>query len=334
MLKGLLMKSETTKNIKVKRIKRRRRRFRIFIKCLVLILFFGIIGWIGFHVYEWGARTYNAYYSSFREYETRKAEKRNAGDERFDGYTNVLIMGIDEGIPEEQGKHADALVMLSFDNNKGKVRTISIPRGTLITLPGQKEPQQIGSVFSMGGAPLTVRATSQLLGVAVHQYVVVEEKVLEEIVDILGGIELYVEENMDYEDPEAALKIHLKKGYQLLDGKQSLHYLRFRSDELGDIGRIKRQQKFVRAFYKKVLNLDVMTKVPQLAELMQKRLKTSAEIFDSAHIISVIKGLSGELPKAVVIPGTPQKDNDTVWMVNQQELTAKMTELFPEMAVQ
>ena len=52
---------------------------------------------------------------------------------------------------------------------------------------------------------------------------------------------------MDYEDPYANLKIHLKKGYQHLDGEKAGQYVRFRHDELGDIGRVERQQKFMKA---------------------------------------------------------------------------------------
>ena len=66
-------------------------------------------------------------------------------------------------------------------------------------------------------------------------------------VDILGGVDLYVERNMNYDDPFANLSIHLTKGYQHLDGQKAGQYGRFRYDELGDIGGVQRQQRFLKA---------------------------------------------------------------------------------------
>lgn len=323
------MKSETGRRIKKKRIRRRRHFLQMIVRIIVFCALGLGLGWFGYHVYAWATHTYSSYYASFQDYEKRKAERRSAADANFDGYTNVLLLGIDEGTTGEAGKHADALLLMSFNNANGKVRTLSIPRGTLVVLPGQKEPQRISDAYPIGGPQLVTRAIIQLLGVSVHQYVAVDIKALTEIVDILGGIDLYVEEDMKYEDPEVRLKIDIQKGFQHLNGEKAQQYLRFRGDELGDIGRVKRQQKFVAAFYKKVLSLDAVTKVPQLAELLQKRVVTSAEIFDSARLISLIKGLSGEPPQAVLLPGTAKAGDDTVWQVNETEMKTKIAEMFP-----
>lgn len=323
------MKSETGRRIKKKRIQRRRHLLRKILRIIVICIFGAVAGWFIYQLYNIGTAAYNNYQESYQGYKKRTEQRRAEADEHFDGYTNVLVMGIDEGTTGKPGKHADALLLLSFDNAKGTLRVLSVPRGTLVTLPGQKVPQRISDVYAAGGAQLVTRKIIELLGVSVHQYVAIDTKALTEMIDILGGIDLYVEENMHYEDPEVKLKIDIQKGFQHLDGEKAQQYLRYRGDELGDIGRVKRQQKFVAAFYKKVLSLDAVTKVPQLKELFEKRVVTSAEIFDSAHLISVIKGLSGEMPPAVLLPGVPKNGDDTVWQVNEPEMKAKIAEMFP-----
>lgn len=321
------MSSETKKRIKVKRIQRRRHKFRVLIRLFMFTIFFGFIGWMGYHLYDWGNRAYSSISMHPKKSESLSATKQ------MEGYTNILLLGVDEGTTGEKGKHVDTLLLLSMDNKQGRMRAISVPRKTMVQMPGNKLEQPISGAYEAGGEPLLSRLVSELLGVPVHQYVAVDIKAVADIVDILGGVDLYVEEDMEYEDPEINLRIHIKKGYQHLEGEQAQQYLRFRGDELGDIGRVQRQQKFLAAIYKKILSLDVMTKVPQLVELLQKRVVTSAEIFDSAQLISVIKGLSGENIQSVMIPGTLVKNSD-YWRVDQQAKKERMAELFPELAVQ
>lgn len=316
--------------LKSKRIKkRRRRRIKIF-RMLLILLIISLFSWLGLQVYDWASRTYNTYYESFQDYEKRKAERKLSIDERFTGYTNVLLIGIDEGTTGVPGQHADALILLSLNHSTGKLQALSIPRGTVVMIPGQTVTQRLNYAYTLGGPQLLTQATALFLGVSIHQYIVIDTKAMTEIIDTLGGLDIYVETNMNYDDPEIDLSIHLPQGFQHLDGKQAQHYLRFRSDELGDVGRVHRQQKFIKAFYHKLLSLDAVTKVPQIVDIMQKRFTTSAEIFDSAHLIKVIKGLSGEPPQTVLLPGVTYKDDDTLWITDPQEIQAKMAELFPE----
>lgn len=330
--------NNTGENIKRRRFQRRRKRVKMLLALIIFGLLAAVIVWTAWQAYSWASQTYRTYYASFKDYEHRREERRLPGDKGFEGYTNVLVIGLDEGIPgpgmpEAAGgpvHYADALMLLSVDNTSGAVRILSIPRGTLVTLPNQKMPQRINTLYEASGAPFVTRTVSGLLGVSVHQYVVIDTKVLTEVVDLLGGIDIYVEADMNYEDPEARLSIHIDKGFQHLDGETALKYLRFRSDELGDIGRIRRQQHFARAFYKRILSFDTVKNVAALAEIIKKRVTTSAELYDSAHLLSLIKGLSGEAPQAVVIPGAHPAGKEVLWEVNREELAATIAGLFPE----
>ena len=326
------MKSPTEENIKKKRVIKTRRRRLKFFRLLLLLLLLGAVGWVGLHVFAWGMRTYDTYYAIYQDYEARQAMKRQTMDERFDGYTNILVLGIDEGHDDAVSRReADTIFLLSLANATGEVRVLSIPPGTLANMPGRKEPDEIKRAYAYGGAPLTVQTAAGLLNVSIHQYIALDTQTLTDVIDILGGIDLYVETDMDYEDPEAGLAIHIPQGYQHLDGDAAQKYLRYRGQELGDVGRVQRQQRFIKALYERVLQLDTVTKLPQLADVFQNRMETSAEIWDSAHLAQVIKGLSAGQPKTVMLPGTPAAWDDTVWQPAPEEIQAKVKGLFPEL---
>ena len=278
---------------------------------------------------EYLVQEYQTMYAGYTE---RRASWQGAVNPSFDGYTNVLVMGIDDGADptNTEGAKADTILVLSMENSSGKVRCITIPSDTWVNPPGNAHFMRIRSVYTEGGAPLMVREVNQLLGIPIHQYVVLDLKGFSALIDALGGIDIYVESDMDYEDPEGGLNIHLKQGYQHLDGNQAQQYLRYRSPELGDVGREQRQQRFVKSLYQQVMRLETVPKLPLIAETMRKHVKTSAEVFDSAHLANVVRHLSSDQPQGVILPGSPALGDDTVWMPDQDAIRHAMQELFPD----
>lgn len=272
------------------------------------------------------------YHEMYTGYTERRASWQGDTNPQFDGYTNILVMGLDDGADRTntEGAKADTVLVLSLDNQSGKVRFITIPGDTWVNPPGTAKFMRMSSVYTAGGAPLMVREVNQLLGIPIHQYVALDLKAFAELIDALGGIDIYVESDMDYEDPEANLNIHLKKGYQHLDGSQAQQYLRYRSPELGDVGREQRQQRFVKALYQQVLRLETIPRLPVIAEIFRKHVKTSAEIFDSAHLANVLRHLSSDPPEGVILQGAPSLGDDTIWMPDNNGIRQQMKKLFPE----
>ena len=174
-----------------------------------------------------------------------------------------------------------------------------------------------------------VRTINQMFDISIHQYVVIDLATFGRIVDAVGGIDLYVEQNMDYDDPEAELSIHMRQGYRHLDGKGAEYYLRYRSDDLGDLGRTQRQQKFVKAFYAKLLRVDTLPKIPAIADILKQDVTTSAELFDSVHIGNVIRKLNVEPPRTIMLPGDFARGDDTVWIMDRAATDEIIHELFP-----
>jgi len=319
------MGNQTKENIDKKRKSMNRRRrikaFRLIFALVILGLIGSAILFVGFSVYNAGVRVYSEFTDMYQGYNDRRAARMGQADPKFDGYTNILILGVDDG----EHPNADTILLLSFSNETGKSRIISIPRDTWIST--RSSSGRIGTFFSWGGASKLVREVSRLLGISIHQYVVIDMKTFAELIDVLGGLDIYVEEQMDYDDESSGLSIHIGQGYQHLTGEEVQKYLRFRGEKLGDVGRVQRQQKFIKALYAKVLQLDTIPKLPAIADIFRNRMETSAEIFDSAHLANVLRKMSSDPPTTLMLPGAENEDG--AWIVNTTELQARINELFP-----
>ena len=328
------MVNRTRENIIRKRkIRRRRRRLAVF-RLVFLLVVFGLLAsavlFIGYALFNWASHIYYEYHAMYQDYSQRQELKRGVVDPKFDGYTNVLILGLDEGAAEDGpgGLHADTIMLMSMVNESGRVRFIGIPPDTLVSTPDTGEQVRISTLYQVGGPPLMVRAVSSLLGISVHQYIAIDMKAFTDLIDTLGGIDAYVEADMDYDDPEAGLSIHLRKGYQHMDGETAQKYLRYRGTELGDVGRVQRQQKFIRALYQKALQLDTVPKLPEIADIFQHRMLTSAEIFDSAHLANVLRRMSSDAPVTLMLPGE-SAEGMRLWIPDRNGIDLRMRELFP-----
>lgn len=334
-LAAQLQSENSRENIKKRRKERARKRRIAVLKSIVRLIFtvflMAAICTAGYYVIGFGIQAYRDVRDMYEAYLIRQEANRGEIDVRFDGYTNVLVLGLDDAVnmDNDEEKRADAILLISMENATGKVRILNIPRDTWVEMPQNKGETRLSNVYAVGGAPLMVRTINQMFDISIHQYVVIDLATFGRIVDAVGGIDLYVEQNMDYDDPEAGLSIHMRQGYRHLDGKGAEYYLRYRSDDLGDLGRTQRQQKFVKAFYAKLLRVDTLPKIPAIADIIKQNVTTSAELFDSVHIGNVIRKLSIEPPRTIMLPGDFSRNDDTVWIMDRAATDEIIHELFP-----
>jgi LCP family protein required for cell wall assembly len=159
---------------------------------------------------------------------------------------NILVIGVDVTLDNRRRvvniSRADTLVLISVDPGRRRIAAVSIPRDTRAQIPGIGETK-INASYAYGGPRLTIRTVEQLLAVKAHYYVKLGPQSFTQLIDAIGGLEVDVEKDMRYTDTWAGYAIDLKKGLQKLNGAQVTGYIRFRHDELGDIGRVERQRK-------------------------------------------------------------------------------------------
>lgn len=215
---------------------------------------------------------------------------------------NILLMGL-------EGTRTDTMMLASFSPDEKVVDIISIPRDTYYYTKGyeRNDLRKINAVYGRGGTKGVMDAVSDILGVPVHDYIKVDYRAVEDIVDTLGGVKVNIPFNMDYDDPWAKppLSIHFKKGPKLLNGSDALKYLRFRqnndkSHSTGDIGRVARQQDFIKAAAKKALSIS---KLPVVAKTTIKHVKTSLDVDDVVRYASLAIGITPEDINTYILPG-------------------------------
>ena len=208
------------------------------------------------------------------------AEPGMEKDEKLNERINVLLLGIDDGDSEAaktEPKRTDAMLLFSFDPGKNKVSLLSIPRDTKITITGHRDPQKINAAYTFGGVVGAKQAVANLLHVPVHYYALANWQAFIDMVDMIGGVDINVEKDMHYEDPYANLVIDIKKGPQHMDGKTAGKYVRFRSDELGDIGRVQRQQQFMKAAFRQMFSMENVTKIGTILKSLDKYIQTDMD---------------------------------------------------------
>lgn len=177
-----------------------------------------------------------------------------------DDRINVLILGTDKGAADDVGR-ADSLMVANVDLENKQVNILSLPRDSRVSIPGH-DKSKINHSYAYGGLDLTKQTVEDLLGVPIDYYAITNFAGFENIVKILGGVDLYVEKDMSahtyYGD------IDLKEGEQHLDPMQALGYVRYRYDAMGDVARAGRQQKFMKSVFEEAMKPKNLPKLPAL----------------------------------------------------------------------
>ena len=157
---------------------------------------------------------------------------------------------------------------------------------------------------------MVIDMVEDITGLPVDYYVTLNFKGFREIVDTLGGVEINVPFDMDYDDPYQNLHIHLKKGKQVLDGKKAEQFVRYRKGnhngegyEDGDLGRIKMQQLFMREFVNQKLKLKYLLKADEIFYTLKKNMRTNIEIGDIRYFIKDIKNIKTPEINGYTLPG-------------------------------
>ena len=139
---------------------------------------------------------------------------------------------------------------------------------------------------------------------------------------------MYVDHNMNYEDPYANLKIHLQQGFQHLDGEKAGEYVRFRHDELGDIGRVQRQQKFFKALASEFFSVGNVVKIPSIAGALAKNVETDMDTLTMIRAANSFKLFGGERVQSEMIYGDFKTiDGLSYWVTSPKQVTKSLDEL-------
>ena len=191
---------------------------------------------------------------------------------------NILLIGVDKS-----GALADVMMICSFSTKGEDMHLMSIQRDTWVTVNGRG--RKLNEVLQ-SGEDVLIQEVKEATGIPIHDYVRVNFKAVKTVVDTLGGVDFYVPQDMDYEDPEQDLYIHLREGQQRLNGDKALQLLRFRSGyAMADIQRTKVQRDFMTAMFEqhaKIQNIGNVKAVYDAVEQYVASNVTYGDVLDYA----------------------------------------------------
>ena len=218
----------------------------------------------------------------------------------------IMVMGVDPRTDEPDEGRSDTLMVVSVDRDKESAAILSLPRDMRVAIEGQGY-DKINHAYAYGGEKLTKRTVEKLLGVKLDYYVKVDIRAFRRMIDAVGGVDLDVEKRMYYEDPwddNGGLVIDLYPGMQHLDGERAMEYVRFR-DEEGDVGRIRRQQKFILALLKQVVSPQIVTHLPELTKELSGLLETNMSLSELTRYAALLPQVRKHGVKGEIFSGTP-----------------------------
>ena len=233
---------------------------------------------------------------------------------------NILLLGIDSNGDDTdrwEGTRSDTIMVFNIDPKTHSVKAISIPRDSKVYLPDNKGVQKINSAHALGGVNLVKKTLKETFGIKTDKYIIVHDDAIEQIVDALGGVPVYVEKKMYYNDYAGHLHINLEKGNNLLNGKQAVGYLRYRKDGLGDIGRTQRQQWFLKSLFEMLHSPQIITKVPEVLNIVNKCVKTDMSFYELSQYAAMARSIDNSKIEIATLPGAPnQKGYISYWILD------------------
>lgn len=259
---------------------------------------------------------------------------------QLDRKINILVLGSDYNYVRgkrvsdtEAGirSRTDTIMLLGLDPNKGEVNILSIPRDTRALLTGHHY-DKINAAMVYGGIDLVKSTVSDLTGVPIDYHMALKVDGLINMVDIIGGVKIYVEKDMYYVDETAHLGINIHKGWKRMSGEQAHQFVRFRKDELGDIGRVQRQQQFIKAVIDQMMVPTSWIKIPELLSRLNQNIETDIPNEVLGQIARLGMSSNKDKIKMVMLPGTFSGSayQASYWLVNPEAAREVITGMFPD----
>lgn len=246
---------------------------------------------------------------------------------------NILVIGQSQNL-------TDTLLVCSYDPKIQDVALLSIPRDTFVgrnknTATGF---DKINALYQIDPDKL-LKKVNDITGLGINYYIKVDTQGLKDLVDSVGGIYFDVPIDMDYDDSSQKLSIHLKAGYQLLDGNKAEQVVRFRHNNNGstypaeygqeDIGRMKTQRAFITEVIKQVAKPENITKVDDYIKIANNNVETNFNIWNLKDYAPYAIDFNADNIKTETLPGVPEKCNG-VWLYihNKKQTEQIVKELF------
>jgi LCP family protein required for cell wall assembly len=257
---------------------------------LVLLVVWTVLGYLSFAsgVEEANARLPRA----------AKARLAEQDGSLFSDPTTILVIGTDGGRARGRAgaRRSDSLLLLRTDPGKHRLAYLSIPRDLRVEIPGYGS-EKINAANQYGGPALTLATVRALTGLPINHVVVVDFDGFKDLIDALGGIDVYVPKRIlsnTFDCPYDAERCHdwegwrFEKGTHHMDGRRALVYSRIRTNQLDpsdtDISRGGRQQAVAEAVGDEIASFGTFLRLPFMGESLAKPVATDLSAWQLAQL--------------------------------------------------
>ncbi len=355
MKKNIELKQKKNENKEIqkkdkKQNKKKRSIAKIILKIILLLILIAIIAyacWFAYRYYKHASSGDNI------EYDPLSATALGIDPEKLKsiGRINVLILG-ESGIGDGY-KLTDSIMLASYNPQTQQASILSIPRDTYV---GKKDKNsatanylasyKMNAVYRNGtNIEETVQRVSDITGVDIDYYVLIDTDAVIDIVDAIGGVTFNVPIDMDYDDFNQDLHIHLKAGEQLIDGDKAEQLLRFRHNSDGtsypveygdnDLGRMRTQREFIEETLKQLIKFENVTKVLNIMDIVFNNIKTDLTMAEAKYYIPYIFKFNMANIETDTLPGTSEKCNDIwIYVPNKKETKNVVDNLFSDIIIE
>lgn len=245
-----------------------------------LIIFLGYTGW----------QFYSAFEETTEEVEPEEDQADLADSidaERGEDYLVFLIFGIDTTTDEGLHGRSDVIMLKTLNFRTGQITSLSIPRDTRTRVTEYDRNEKLGHAYAYS-TESAIETVENLFGIPVDYYIALNFDAFINFVDLLGGLELNVDQNMRVGD------ITLTEGFQNLNGEEALTYVRFRGDIEGDFGRIRRQQKVIQEVLDETVRIRTVPNVMEMLEITEDNVIHDIPLSEMRSIIPQIGDITSQ----------------------------------------
>ena len=234
-----------------------------------------------------------------------------------DSRVNVLVLGIDQRAGMTDPARTDTMLLFTLDRQAQTAGMLSINRDLWVKIPGGEREGKINTAHFLGevervpggGPALAMQTVQAALDIPVQYTIRLNFSAFEQLIDLIGGIDLRVEETIDDPDyPDAGFgyePFHIDAGWQHLDGRTALKYARTRATPAGDLDRVKRQQQVILTVRDKLLKEkrlpQLLTQIGSLLAMYSGSIQTNLTPGQLGEMIEFAAGIDRDKIYAVTL---------------------------------
>ena len=326
-------------------------------KIIFLILLLGILAYAGYFGYN-----YYKHKTVMEEnhivYDPLSASALGIDPEKLKevGRINILILGesnANQGTDEAPYYLTDTIMILSYNPQTQQASILSIPRDTYVGKKNKKSATsnylasyKVNSIYrNRTNIEETLECISELTGLELNNYILIDTNAIVDLVDAIGGVWFNVPIDMDYEDLNQELYIHLKAGEQLIDGKKAEQLLRFRHNQDGtsysaeygdnDLGRMRTQREFLQETANQLLRIENAGRILNLLDILFKNIRTNLNMHDMKYYIPYAFKFDTSNIVTDVLPGAPEECNGIwIYTANKEQTKQVVEDLFTDKIIE